>query len=151
MTEDNNSRDIPPAALVIGWLGVVPFAVLATGIIAGEPTHAAWFMDTLHAYAMIILSFMGGAQWGLTVLRTNETDLQKTLSFSASVVPALIAFATVPLQPTVALSILIAGFLALLIYDLWSIKRGHSPRWYGALRLQLTIAVILWIGGALIF
>lgn len=37
---------------------------------------------------------------------------------------------------------LIAGFLALLAYDISTVRQGIAPRWYTALRVQLTLAVV---------
>mgnify|MGYP000968434581 CR=1 FL=1 len=38
---------------------------------------------------------------------------------------------------------IIVTFASLLGYDLWTVRRGEAPEWYGQLRLGLTAAVVL--------
>jgi hypothetical protein len=56
---------IPRPALLLRWAGVIPFALLtAASLLNIHP----WSLDptmTLRAYGACILSFMGGAQWGV--------------------------------------------------------------------------------------
>ena len=49
---------IPPA-LILGWLGVTPFAGLAVAIAAGGPPAGVAGLPTLVFYGAVILSFMG--------------------------------------------------------------------------------------------
>jgi Protein of unknown function (DUF3429) len=51
---------------------------------------------------------------------------------------------------TAALIGLIVGFLALLAYDLSTVRQGLAPRWYASLRVQLTLAVMVLLGIAVI-
>ena len=144
---------IPAPAFWLGWAGVIPFAGLtalsffstdsALGISSGVVLQA------LITYGTIILSFMGGVQWGLEMMRSDE-DTPNALGFAASVVPALVAFGVSFVQPLVALMILALGFVGLLAYDVRRIKAGVGPRWYVGLRLQLSTAVVLCLGAAAI-
>lgn len=137
-------KTIPTPAFLLGWAGVLPFAALSVLTLADG---SQWFgFDPLHTlqaliiYGMIILSFMGGVQWGLEMTRP---DGDGALGFTASVIPALIAFAASFVSPTAALLILAAGFLILLGYDMARVRAGIGPVWYGALRMQLSAAVLL--------
>ncbi len=86
---------IPSPAFWLGWAGVLPFAALSaltlmdsratTGIEQGA------ILQALIAYGMIILSFMGGVQWGLEMTR-GDGKSSDAIGFAASVVPALVAF-----------------------------------------------------------
>jgi hypothetical protein len=139
---------IPLSALVLGWMGVIPFAGLAlaaAGVIAlpfADPVQA------LIAYAAAILSFMAGVQWGIGVM---SRDGQQGVRFALSVMPALLAWACLLVAPKTGLAGLTAGFVSLLAYDLWTVQAGDAPDWYGRLRLQLTAAVVTTLAAALIF
>ena len=142
---------IPAPALWLGWAGVIPFAgltvlsIVSSGSASGFSTVVV--LQALVAYGMVILSFMGGVQWGLE-MAGSDGRRHDTLGFAASVVPALVAFGVSFVQPLVALVFLALGFVGLLGYDLRRIKAGVGPGWYAGLRLQLSTAVVLCLGAA---
>jgi hypothetical protein len=135
---------IPRPALFLGWAGVVPFALFAVGSVLGiklwswDPTMA------LRGYGTCILSFMGGAQWG--VLLPREGGHAPFLRYLLSVLPALLAFLCLLIPSTPGMIGLVVGFLALLAYDLSTVRQGLAPRWYASLRVQLTLAVVALLG-----
>jgi hypothetical protein len=139
---------IPRPALLLGWAGVIPFALLtAASVLDIQP----WSLDrtmALRAYGACILSFMGGAQWG--VLLPQEGGHAPFFRYLISVLPALLAFLCLLIPSTPGLIGLIIGFLALLAYDLSTIHQGIAPRWYASLRIQLTLAVVVLLGIALL-
>ncbi len=139
---------IPRPALLLGWAGVIPFALLTA---ASVLDIQAWSLDptmALQAYGACILSFMGGAQWG--VLLPQEGGHAPFFRYLISVLPALLAFLCLLIPSTPGLIGLIIGFLALLAYDLSTIDQGIAPRWYASLRIQLTLAVVVLLGIALL-
>ncbi|MGE5267452.1 MAG: DUF3429 domain-containing protein, partial [Deltaproteobacteria bacterium] len=113
-------KEIPSPAFWLGWAGVIPFATLAALVVAngGAGIDAATALRALISYGVIILSFMGGVQWGLEMTREDGSGP----GFLASVMPALIAFAVSFIDPAAALAILAAGFILLLIYDLRRVR-----------------------------
>lgn len=139
----HQESQIPRPALVLGWLGVIPFAALALLELTahGEPHGAA--IKAIILYASIILSFMGGAQWGLGMLRSGENTHALGSQLAISVLPALAAFGLSFIRPVASLLGLTATFALLLLYDIRSAEGGLAPRWYAALRMQLTGAVAL--------
>ena len=132
---------IPRGPLLLGWAGVIPFALLALSTVAEWKLPIAP-APALVGYGAAILSFMGGVQWGLTMSPRSDRA-QGSGAYAISVVPALIGWAGVLLPSRSGLVVLAAGFAALLAYDLWTVRAGTAPAWYGTLRLQLTTAVIL--------
>jgi hypothetical protein len=92
----------------------------------------------LLTYGAVILSFMGGVQWGLAVA-SGGSDLRR---YGISVVPALLAWLGLYLGALNGLLVVAAAFAALLAYDLWTVRRGEAPAWYGRLRVRLTVAVL---------
>lgn len=131
-------KEIPAGAFWLGWAGVLPFAALSALSIWGG-SLSAWALGLLVTYGMIILSFMGGVQWGLEMARTGNPG---AVGLAASVVPALVAFGAAFVSSPLALLVLAAGFAGLLIYDLARARSGVGPQWYGRLRWQLSAAVI---------
>ena len=139
---------IPRPALLLGWAGVIPFALLtASSVLDIYP----WFLDprtALRAYGACILSFMGGAQWG--VLLPREEGHAPFFRYLVSVLPALLAFLCLLIPDTPGLIGLIVGFSALLVYDLSTVRQGLAPRWYASLRVQFTLAVVVLLGIAVL-
>jgi len=135
---------IPRPALLLGWAGVIPFALLtAASVLDIHP----WSLDptmALRANGACILSFMGGAQWG--VLMPQEGAHVPFFRYLVSVLPALLAFLCLLIPSTPGLIGLIVGFLALLAYDLSTVRQGLAPRWYAPLQIQLTLAVVVLLG-----
>ncbi len=140
---------IPTPALILGWAGVLPFAALSLMVATGwsPPLWRALHWpapEALWLYGALILSFMGGAQWGAPTVR----DARSWRPYLISVLPALWAFASAPAPVALRFAGLIAGFLALAAYDLWCARRGETPAWYGRLRAQLTAAVCVCLAAA---
>ncbi len=136
---------VPAGPFWLGWAGVLPFAGFAAAAMAAVPLPIDP-LRVLIGYGCVILSFMGGAQWGLA---TSDRGTMAT-RYAASVVPALVAWPALLLRPAPALGVLIAGFAGLCAYDLWTVRRGEAPAWYGRLRIQLTAAVVFLLVAAYI-
>ena len=133
------SSHIPRPAFVLGWLGVIPFAAFALLAVAGGLPPRGAAISGLILYGAIILSFMGGAQWGLSMVTTRDMGARLAIS----VLPALAAFGLWFLPATPALLGLATVFVALLLYDIGTAREGEAPAWYPALRIQLTSAVVI--------
>jgi hypothetical protein len=131
---------IPRPAFVLGWLGVIPFAAFALLAVTGGVLPHGSAMSGLVLYGAIILSFMGGAQWGLSMVTSGSTMRTR---LAISVLPALAAFGLWFLPAAGALLGLAAVFVALLLYDIATARAGAAPEWYPALRIQLTSAVVI--------
>jgi len=88
-------------------------------------------------YAALILSFLGGARWGLEIPRPSP----RTLIISASMAPTLVGFGLC-LAPLSG-----AGFLGLalafLAQFIWDFRAADAPSWYPALRAVLTAGAVL--------
>ena len=139
----DSRTDIPRPALILGMAGLIPFFGLSAAIALHLQTPYGSASLWLAAYGAIILSFMGGAQWGISVARPVREAGSLWRAFAASVVPALVAWPALFLPITWSLATLSVTFACLLGYDLWTVRRGEAPEWYGQLRLGLTAAVVL--------
>lgn len=147
----------PLAALVLGVLGLVPFVALPIVSIAGPSLPLpAWIgahltVPALLLYAAVILSFMGGVQWGLAMRPGYAESSTESRRYGISVLPALLAWLALLVDTRTGLFCLAVGFVALLIYDIWTVRRGEAPNWYERLRLGLTSVVVLAISLTLTF
>ena len=137
------ASQIPRPAFLLGWLGVLPFAAFALLAATGGVLPRGAAMSGLVLYGAIILSFMGGAQWGLAMVTTRGSPGAMGSRLAISVLPALAAFGLWFLPATAALLGLAAVFVALLLYDIATARAGAAPAWYPALRIQLTGAVVM--------
>jgi hypothetical protein len=125
----------------IGLLGLLPFVILALWLVGIDPTHPWWSatITLLTQYAAIVLAFLGGIRWGL-VSRPREPERPRALA--ASVLPALVGWASlwVPLPYTFA--VLAAAYAAQGAWDAFAVHGGTAPDWYGRLRGWLTVAAV---------
>lgn len=137
------ASQIPRPAFVLGWLGVIPFAAFALLAAMAGVLPRGTAMSGLVLYGAIILSFMGGAQWGLAMVTARSDPSALRVRLAISVLPALAAFGLWFLPATTALIGLAAVFVALLFYDIATARAGAAPAWYPALRIQLTSAVVM--------
>lgn len=135
---------IPTLVLTYGLLGLIPFLTPPlVGWLLPQARPAAVLV--LGLYAGLILSFLGGARWGLAIKATSPPALEVSL-------------AMLPTLAGLALLLLPAGFdqirlfglaLALAAHWLWDLRGADLPPWYGRLRTMLSAgAVAGLLGGA---
>jgi len=145
MTVSMPSTAIPTPAIWLGGLGALPFVVMAAAHIlsAGEIASLTGF--ALAAYGAVILSFLGGIQWGLAVA-PGRPDAPIAVPLILSVVPSLTGWGALLLPDPANLLVLALTFLAVLALDLRAVRTGLAPGWYPRLRVPLSLVV----AGALI-
>lgn len=139
---------IPPAAFLLGFAGLVPFvwgAMLSLQLFGGwtGPLPAVLTGDgrmIMIRYGGIILPFMAGVLWGFA---TKAQGSQAALAYTLSVLPALWWFFMPGTGPSSALINLAIGYLALLMLDYAFARWGLAPAWWMALRIQLTVVVLI--------
>jgi Protein of unknown function (DUF3429) len=62
---------------------------------------------------------------------------------AASIIPLLVGFVSLAIGGRTGLTLMAAGFLGALAYDIYGARRGFVPSWYPRLRWPLTgIALI---------
>jgi hypothetical protein len=143
-------RSVPLVAVWLGGLGVVPFLACSALILVGPPELVGRASDALAAYGAVILSFLGGVQWGFATgdahaARENGALLRR---LSVSVLPSLVAW-TVLLAPREPGFVVLAGtFLLVLLVDIRAARSDQAPAWYPSLRWPLTLLVVASLIGA---
>jgi len=127
----------PRAVMVYGLLGVIPFWSLpAASLFASQDLGLAGTIEVL--YAALILSFLGGARWGLAV-REPAPD------------PIVVGLAMIPTLAALAALIFLHGLMRpqLLVFAVllalccaWDISASGLPAWYGRVRTTLTLGAV---------
>lgn len=131
---------LPTPALVLGAGGLIPFLAPALILWLGPVRWHPVAVLSLMAYGAVILGFLGAVHWGLALGGTLDSgSLWRRLGWG--VIPALLAWAALLLEPTAALWLLLAGFAVQYGVDYGYQRRGLMPGWYGRLRLWLTLGV----------
>ena len=129
---------IPLAPLMLGLAGLIPFWGLAFLLLL----HGAFGLNpstldlALATYAAVIISFLGGIRWGLAI---RAEDIGG--NYAISVVPSLIAWALLAAPEPWRLVGLGLAALVLGPIDLGLVRAGLAPRWFGRLRIILSIGV----------
>jgi hypothetical protein len=127
-------------ARFLALFGFVPILVLVlwlTGIDAEHDARPAT-LALLKSYCAIILSFLGGIRWGLGMVfgkGGNPSDLV------ASCVPPLVGWAAFFSPEPYAFGLFAVAFAAQGAWDNFAVHATVAPRWYGRLRILLTVLV----------
>ena len=126
-------------AYILGYLGTIPFLSLAVTLLLVDTQSRILVASALHLYGSIILSFLGGLQWGrIACKQVNETSDKWFLIYS--VIPSLIGWSSFLLSYLwqEAPSMLIAGFVISYAIDIRFSKSGEWQSWMKPLRTSLT-------------
>jgi|LNFM01.1.fsa_nt_gb hypothetical protein len=146
---DATSRSVNPVPATAGWLGylgLLPFFAQAAAAVLAPPgpdslaSHAAYGVAT---YGAVILSFLGGITWGLTVNSPHLNNTQGSRELIYSMLPALGAWAAILLPTTFTLWFCAVGFLVAFIHDWRTASLHHLPPWFLRLRLHLSLGAIV--------
>ncbi len=136
----------PSTAAWLGYSGLLPFVVLALGILA-DNQQATLFSAALIAYGAVILSFVGALHWGFAMalgeFNTESGHRRRSESLLWSVVPALLAWPALLVPTAPASALLIAGFIAHYGQDRRLAAFARLPAWYLPMRLRLTVFACL--------
>jgi len=145
----------PRPAMILTLAGMLPFMISA--LIVVVTPRGVLFNETaylsLTVYSAAILSFLGGTRWGVELARRPQATRWPVMLLS--VLPPLAGWLTLVVNPNprLAMAVFVAGFTALLAWDLWSIVRDRLPGWYASLRILasagaiLSLLLVLWTRG----
>ncbi|MEO0466802.1 MAG: DUF3429 domain-containing protein [Pseudomonadota bacterium] len=137
---------IPPAPLAITMAGLMPFfaAALAIWVFAGDPARQAGAELALLAYAAVILSFLGGARWGVEI-DSASFEPPRWGALSLSVLGSLVGWVVILIAVLGGLFPWLFLFMAaaLALQWLWDmLSRRALPAWYEGLRALATAGAV---------
>lgn len=128
---------IPRAVLAYGLAGVLPFlACPLTGVLWSDARGPAAVV--LAAYGVLILSFLGGARWGLEGAKAAPSPKVVGLAM----LPTLVGLALLTLTGVAPRMQLLGLAAALAAVWAWDIRGTGLPGWYGRLRSILTLGAV---------
>jgi len=128
------------------WLtlsGAIPFITCSAALWLAPPAYRAFATTVLTSYAAVILSFLGGIQWGLAVNLIDTAPKSARTMFLLSVVPSLLAWAML-LLPASSSRIIVAMCLFAFVWVVDALLNLQKliPAWYFKLRSIITVIVI---------
>ena len=129
-------KPVPRPQLVLGLAGLLPFWLPA--LLSLEPDiPVASLLTAQKLYAAVILSFLGGVHWGVTVA---DSRLSTWARVGWSVTPSLIGWIGALLSGALAITLLALGFVVAAGVDLVTLS-GQAP-WYRRLRMVLSAGAV---------
>ncbi|MEP7315780.1 MAG: DUF3429 domain-containing protein [Sphingomicrobium sp.] len=127
----------------LGLAGLLPQLMLAATVILGAPDVALVAGSLALSYAALILSFVGGAWWGL--ISRSPTPV-RGLVWVAAVAPSLIAFTAIlplafGLAPLLAMLVIGTTLIGTLAFDHVLAGQGLCPLGWVRLRTPLSLGL----------
>ena len=135
---------MPAIAMLLSLLGLVPFIVFGLGAVSHVPETAERMLVALIDYAALILGFAGGVHWGLALW---PEVARPALRFGAGVLPLIVAWVALILAqwvaPSVALIVLVLGYLATVLTEHRASRRLLVPPRYVGMRWVVTVVALV--------
>lgn len=132
----------PPLALWLGLAGLLPFLA---SVAAAWLAPVAWQAVAVRAflgYGAVILSFLGGVQWGVAMCRERPGGAAFRRRMLLAMVPSLVAWPALLLHPLTGAWVLAIGFVLVRLHELSREGGARLPGWYHSLRMHLTLVVL---------
>lgn len=125
--------------MLLGIAGLLPAIAACIAVLWGLPDIRALGATVCATYAAIILSFLGGAWFG--IVSAEGAPRRVGAVFCVSVLPSLAGWAALLLDRGAGLMALGLLFLAVLPGDLWLSRNGIAPGWWPKLRVPLSLGM----------
>ncbi len=127
---------VPRPALLLGLSGLLP-TLLSTALVwFGTREQSAVGFSLGAIYGAMILSFLGGAWWGIAVSKAEDGRLAGLLAIS--VMPSLVAWLAIFALSPQTVAVLAACFLGALVIDRRLTVDSLAPPWWMRLRILLS-------------
>lgn len=120
-----------------GFLPMIGFAG-SLYVLGSEHVLSESLTQMFKTWSIIILSFLGGIRWGMAVTNADE----KPWVLLAAIVPSAIGWMTLFMGEPLSFLILLVAYCAQGAWDSLSINAGAAPRWFGQIRIWLTLLVV---------
>ena len=144
MSEDTDSTTHGTRfAYLLTLAGAIPFIAAATVIVGGPAEYKLLAIQAMTTYSAVILSFLGGVQWGIGVSINADAPRSAQSLFVLSIIPALLAwtllFVTQP-NSRVLVAIFLFGFVW--VVDALLCLQKLIPLWFFRLRCIVSAIVM---------
>jgi hypothetical protein len=145
------SARIKRIAWILTIAGAIPFVVATAFMFRGEAHVRVPAIAALITYSAVVLSFLGGIEWGLALREEAGNEMTRAVALGLSTVPSLAAWTVLWLNgPTQQIGTAIGIFVFAWGADQYLASRGLLPTWFVDLRTAITgvvtliLAVALW-------
>jgi hypothetical protein len=145
---------MPTIAITLSLLGILPLIIFGGGAVGHNPETAERMLVALIDYAALMLAFAGGVHWGLALL---PEAVRPSVRFFAGVLPMIVGWVGLVLAqlvaPSVALAVLILGYLATVLTEHRAAQRLLVParyiwiRWGFSMVAVVMMAIVLILRG----
>jgi hypothetical protein len=133
-------KSIPLPALLLGFAGLIPPALLTAVALFDLGLFAPSTPGFVRTYAAVILSFIGGSWWAFAA----REERPRWWLLLIAVLPSLAGWVAIgwffPPEAMFALALLL---VASLVVDALLVGRGLAPRWWLKLRVPLSVGLAL--------
>ncbi len=143
------NQKTPGLVVALGVAGLIPFALCGLGAVVTDQPYAGRALLALVAYGAVVLSFVGAVHWGLLMglPEPGVTDAylpraRLLWGIAASLIGWVSVLAYLWVAPSIALAVLIAGFVVMLVLEVGWNRRDLLPAGYMALRWVLSVVVV---------
>lgn len=137
------AADPPALALRLGYAGLAPFVLGALLTWVVRPDAHPYVVDALAKYAAVIVSFLGGLQWGLRIRPAGPLDAAVVPpGFLWGIFASLAAWVAVVMPAYAGLVVQGALLIACYAYDRRSYPELGAAGWL-TLRFRLTAVASL--------
>jgi Protein of unknown function (DUF3429) len=140
----------PPFPRLLTLAGAIPFVAATAALWLAPPAYRGLASQVLVGYAAVILSFLGGIQWGVALNLVETAPKSARTMFMLSVVPSLLAWAMLLLpgaRERVIVAVLLFAFVW--VIDAMLHLQKLIPQWFFRLRGVITSIVVLSLLSAL--
>ncbi|MCX7890905.1 MAG: DUF3429 domain-containing protein [Burkholderiales bacterium] len=132
----------PTPFLMLGAGGLIPFLAGAAALWLAPPDAKAVVREWLAAYGVVILAFVGALHWGIVAQVRQAPAASVWVAAGWGVVPALVAWVALAIDPATTLVVLAGMFALQLAMDRWLARNFPVAGWFLRLRAGLTAVVV---------
>ena len=137
----------------LAWLlaitGTLIFAVMTAFLFTSESHIRIPVIAALVTFAMVVISYLGGIEFGLALREEGSTEPTRALAMSISALPSLASWGVFWLNsPQKQIGTVIALFVLVWFSDLYLARRGLIPSWFVDLRTAVTVIACAILGVA---
>lgn len=135
---------LPRLVTLFGYAGLIPFFVGPAWLNFSPASIPDWMDAVWLSYCALIAAFMAGSLWGFALPACEGAAGRAGLLIAIALMPLAWISTALPLTP--ALAVLALCFVLLLAADFWREQTLGTVGGYFALRLTLTLGVLVAMG-----
>ena len=137
----------------LAWLlaitGTLIFGVMTAFLFTSENHIRIPAIAALVTFAAVVISYLGGIEFGLELHEEGSNERTRTLAMSMSALPSLASWGVFWLgSPRQQIGTAIGLFVMVWVADLYLAKRGLIPSWFVDLRTAVTVIACVILGVA---